>query len=376
MDNPFIFRAYESKDTFCDRQEELRKLIENGLSKADTTLVAQRRMGKTGLIHRLFDEIKTEHIPLIPIYIDIFATRSLEDFIKVLSETLMQTFPQKSSIGKRFLKFLVSLRPLVSYDPLTSAPQLQLTLQTQQEKEQTLGHLLNFLDTQGSHILLAIDEFQQIRTYPEKNMEALLRTHIQRLNNVTFLYCGSKRHMMLDIFSSERNPFYRSTVFLALAKIDADIYGDFILQKFRQANIGIDIEAIDFILTWTRRHTYFTQRLCHTIFNMTAGHVDVELVKKAATRILKDDTIVFNQYQEILTVGQWNFLIAIAKEGEAKQITSHEFLTKHKIGNASSVNRMVNSLIEKDLINKELVNGQAIYTINDVYFSHWLTSIY
>ena len=376
MDNPFIYRAYQSKELFCDRQKELQKLIENALSGADTTLIAQRRIGKTGLIYRLFDEIKTEGIPLTPIYIDIFATRSLEDLVKVLSEAILSEFPEQTSIGKRFSQFIRSLRPMISYDPLTSAPQLQLTMQTQQEKEQTLGQLLTFLDTQDTHVLLAIDEFQQIRNYPENNVEALLRTHIQRLNNVTFLFCGSKRHLMLDIFSSERNPFYRSTEFLALDKIPADSYAEFIQQKFRQADIDIDTEAVSYILDWTRRHTYFTQRLCHTVFNMAEKSVDVDFVKQAAVGILQSDTIVFNQYQQILTAGQWDFLIAVAKEGEARQITSQKFLQKYKLGNASSVNRMVKSLIEKDLLNEDTENGKPVYSLNDVFLSRWLASKY
>ena len=376
MDNPFIYRAYHSKELFCDRQKELQKLIKNALSGADTTLIAQRRIGKTGLIYRLFEEIKTEGIPLTPIYIDIFATRSLEDLVKVLSEAILSEFPEQTSIGKRFSQFIRSLRPMISYDPLTSAPQLQLTMQTQQEKEQTLGQLLTFLDTQDTHVLLAIDEFQQIRNYPENNVEALLRTHIQRLNNVTFLFCGSKRHLMLDIFSSERNPFYRSTEFLALDKIPADEYAEFIQQKFRQADIDIDTEAVSYILDWTRRHTYFTQRLCHTVFNMTEKSVDVDFVKQAAAGILQSDTIVFNQYQQILTAGQWDFLIAVAKEGEARQITSQKFLQKYKLGNASSVNRMVKSLIEKDLLNEDTENGKPVYSLNDVFLSRWLASKY
>lgn len=103
----------------------------------------------------------------------------------------------------------------------------------------------------------------------------MLRTIIQNLNNVTFLYYGSKRHMMLDIFGGERNPFYRSTEFLTLQKLDHDVYSAFIGSHFRENGIGIDDETIDYILDWTRTQTYFTQRLCHTVYNMATDKVDV-----------------------------------------------------------------------------------------------------
>ena len=376
MDNPFIFRAYQSKNLFCDRQKELETLVANSLSGADTTLIAQRRIGKTGLIYRLMDEISTENLPILPIYVDIFATRSLEDFVKVLSSAIMAALPEKSSIGKKFSKFIKSLRPLISYDPLTSAPQIQLTLQNEEEQKQTLTGLLTFLDNQDRKILLAIDEFQQIREYPEKNVEAMLRTVIQTLNNVTFLYCGSKRHMMLDIFGGERNPFYRSTEFLTLQKLDHDIYAKFIMGHFRDAGLEVDEAAVNYILDWTRRHTYFTQRLCHTVFNMAQGRVDVELVKQGAAQILQSDSVVFGQYQQLLTAGQWDFLIAVAKEGEVSQVTSRQFLRKYHLGNPSSVNRIVSSLVEKNLLDENVSDGKTTYSLNDVFLSRWLEEKY
>ena len=376
MDNPFIFRAYRSKELFCDRQKELKELLDNGLSGADTTLIAQRRIGKTGLILRLFDEIRTEKLPIVPIYADIFATRSLDDFIKTLSEAIMTAIPEKSSIGKRFSKFIKALRPMITYDPLTAAPQIQLTLQSEDEKKQTLKGLLTFLDNQGEKVLLAIDEFQQIREYPEENVEALLRTIIQKLNNVTFLYCGSKRHMMLNIFSDERNPFYRSTEFLTLQKLDREVYSDFIEGHFKRAGIEIERETIDYILEWTRSHTYFTQRLCHTVFNMAKDKVDLGLVKEAAAQILQSDSIVFGQYQQMLTAGQWNLLIAVAKEGTVSQITARSFLRKYHLGNPSSINRSVASLIEKNLLDETIDEGETIYSLNDVFLSRWLEEKY
>lgn len=376
MDNPFIFRAYQTKELFCDRQEELKSLVTNTLSSADTTLIAQRRIGKTGLIYRLIDEIRMQNLPVLPIYVDIFATRSLEDFVKVLSTAIMNAIPERSSIGKKFAMFIRSLRPIITYDPLTSTPQIQLTLHSEDEQKQTLSGLLTFLDGHDKKVLLAIDEFQQIREYPEKNVEAMLRTIIQTLNNVTFLYCGSKRHMMLDIFGGERNPFYRSTAFVTLQKLDREIYAEFITKHFRDGGFDIDDAAVDYILDWTRRHTYFTQRLCHTVYDMAQGTVDVALVKQAAAHILQSDSVVFGQYQQLLTAGQWNFLIAIAKEVEVTQVTSRQFLRKYHLGNPSSVSRIVSALVEKNLLDENINDGEATYCLNDVFLSRWLEEKY
>lgn len=376
MDNPFIFRAYKSKELFCDRESELQILLSNCTTGADTTLISQRRIGKTGLIHRLFEEIQDKKMPMISIYVDIFATRSLEDFIKTLSEAILIEIPVKTTLGQKIQQFIYSLRPLVTFDPINGTPQLQINYQTEPEKEQTLKTLLTLLDQQDKKVLIAIDEFQQIRNYAELNVEALLRTYIQQLNNVTFIFCGSKRHLMLDIFSNEKKPFYRSTEFIELDKISETSYSRFIAHHFENAGKSVSQQAIEYILNWTKRHTYFTQRLCHHIFNMDVKNIDIEDVKLACLHILQADTVVFNQYRQLLTIGQWNLLVAIAKEGSITQITSKKFLKKYNLGSASSVQRTIQALIDKDLLLEDFQDGTTIYSLGDIFLSHWLESKY
>ena len=174
MENPFIIKSYESKDLFCDREEELQLMLRNCINSTDMTLISKRRMGKTGLILRLFDELKDVKSDIHTIYFDIFASRNIDDFIKLMAESAMKSFPEKTSMGGKLLKFIKSLRPQLSFDNITGDPQLQIAYQTTHEKEYTLKGLFDFLDSQNEHIVIAIDEFQQIRDYPEQNMEALL----------------------------------------------------------------------------------------------------------------------------------------------------------------------------------------------------------
>lgn len=293
-------------------------------------------------------------------------------FIKMMAEAAMRTFPQKSSIGERLMAFIKALRPQVSFDPITGEPQLQISYQTTHEKEYTLRGLFEFLDSQSTPIVMAIDEFQQIREYPEQNMEALLRTYIQQTKNITFIFCGSKKHIMTDIFANERKPFYSSTAFISLDKISSEKYKEFIVRLFRDKKRSIDPEAVDFILDWTRQHTYYTQQLCHTIYDN--GDYDIQLgeVKVACAQLLKQGEAYYLQYRQMLTEKQWRFLIAIAKEGTVSQITAGAFLSKYKIGTPSSVQRHADSLCEKGLLNIDVNVTGSTYSINDVFFSHWL----
>ena len=372
MENPFTIKSYESKDLFCDREEELQLMLRNCINSTDMTLISQRRMGKTGLILRLFEELKKVKPTIHTIYLDIFASRNIDDFIKLMAEATMKSFQPKTSIGDKLLTFIKSLRPQLSFDNITGDPQLQTAYQTTHEKEYTLRGLFDFLDNQGEHIVIAIDEFQQIRDYPEQNMEALLRTYIQQTHNLTFIFCGSKKHLMADIFANEKKPFYNSTTFISLGKISEASYSAFIRKLLKERHRNITDEALQFILEWTRRHTYYTQQLCHTVYANGSKDITIEDVKKACEQLMKQGETVYLQYRQMLTDKQWDYLIAVAKEGSIQQITASNFLKRHKIGTPSVSRRLADALCAKGLINDEVTLKGTIYSLSDVFLSHWM----
>lgn len=376
MDNPFVFNGYCGKEYFFDREKETNLLLQNALSGVNVTLIAQRRIGKTGLIFRLFDELKTTSSTITPIYVDIFATRDIAELNHTLASAILDAFPESSNIGHRFISMLKGLRPLVGIDPLTGTPQLQFTYQNPSEKEQTLEGLLLFLEKQDKPVLLAIDEFQQIRDYKEDNIGALLRTYIQRLHNVRFIFCGSKKHMMADIFSNPQRPFFASTQFVGLDAIPAENYAHYIRKSFNDRDRQIDDEVVDFILQWTRRHTYYTQRVCHDLFALNLPHATMADATLCCSRLLTLNEPYFLQYKQLLTFGQWNFLIALAKEQEVEQPYAHAFLSRYNLGSTSVARRQLQTLIDKDLVFQETTKERSYYAVADLFLLRWLAREY
>lgn len=372
--NPFLIKGYLSPEYFCDRIEETETLLRNINNGADTTLISPRKYGKTGLIYHLFETIQRNKLPIETLYVDIFATRSMSDFIKVMAEAVLKKFPEKSAIGSKFLTFIKGLRPVISYDTLTGIPQIQINYQLTSEKEHTLGGVLEFIDSQGIEIVLAIDEFQQITEYPEKNIEALLRTHIQQMHNTRFIFCGSKRTIMTEMFLSARRPFFSSSKVMSLGKIDRETYKQFIKAHFEQGGMSIETDALEYIMDWTQGYTFYTQTLCNAIYGMQPDTIGMEEVKKACVDILEGLTDNYLQYRELVTPAQWNFLIAVAKEGIVEQPTSTQFLSKYNIGGATSAKRMAKSLSEKELLLPIVGKKRTAYQIYDIFFLRWIES--
>ncbi|MDR2907656.1 MAG: ATP-binding protein, partial [Bacteroidales bacterium] len=306
--------------------------------------------------------------------VDINFATSQADFNKLLSEAILKKFPEKTTIGKLFMKMLKGFRPIIRFDALSGEPQVELSYTTETEKTHTLQGILGFLNSQKPLIVLAIDEFQQINDFPEKNTEAMLRSTIQHLHNIRFIFCGSKKTIMTDLFANAKRPFYASTQFMYLDKIDNKKYASFIAKLFRKYGKRIDKEIVDFVLDWTRTHTFYTQSLCNMIFSMSEDDtvIDMQMAKDACLELMKRNEPTFFQYKELLTMPQWKYLIAIAKEHSVEQLSAKSFLMKHNIGTPTDSQRLKQALLDKDLVLETLTKERTSYQVADVFFSRWL----
>lgn len=240
------------------------------------------------------------------------------------------------------------------------------------EYEVTLSALLKFLDDLGTEIYLAFDEFQSIASYEEGNAEAMLRTVIQPLKNIHFIFSGSNKHMMHDIFHSSKRPFFASTRIMSLSAISDDSYSRFIGEKFAENKRKISQEAISFVLDWTRRHTYYTQSVCNTLFSTGAKEIDIQFVKAVCGEILDEQEKTFLQYRHLLTSNQWRLLMAVAKEGRVYKPQSGEFLRKHFLGTPAGSKRAVDALLDKEMIYLESDGNGRYYSVYDLFLSRWL----
>ncbi len=368
--NPFLINAYREPYLFCDRVSEIETLMMNIKNQSHTTFFAQRRIGKTALIRHLGHLLEQKKQAFL--YIDIYSTQNLKDFSNILANAIYQSFPEKQSIGKKFWQAITSLRPVISADEVSGTPQLSLDITHPDHIERTVPQILNFLDSQNKPIVIAIDEFQQILNYPEQNVEAILRTSIQTLKNISFIFSGSHQHMMHEIFNNHKRPFYAGTKSINLQKIDAEIYSEFILRHFTQHKFKVDPEALSYILELTDGHTYYTQRLCHEVFNHNVKKVNRELVAEVMRKIIRDHEAIFFQYRNLVTPTQWKLMKAVATEHKVYQPYAQAFIYKYELGTSANVKRTLLSMVDKELIHHQSVTDQPYYEINDKFLRFWL----
>ncbi len=364
--NPFLISGYISPDYFCDRENETKIVIEAIRNGRHLTIFSPRRLGKTGLIKHVF-YIGRQKKYFTPVYIDILATSSLREFTESFCKSVLTALARNESTLKKILKTLTSIRPKISLDPISGEPSVSITVSNDNEAAYSLETVFRYLREQRGHFALAIDEFQKIADYPEKNVEAVLRTHIQQTSNASLIFSGSRKHILTGIFTTPDRPFFNSTQLMEIGKIPGDVYKEFIIQKFEENRISINSEAVDFLLEITAVHTFYVQYLCNRIFS-SQEKIDKENINRLLIRIITENESVYANYINFLTPLQFRVLRAIAVNGGVQNPTSGDFISAYGLGAASSVSLVMKSLIEKEFIG--LIDKK--FVLNDLFFDWWL----
>lgn len=368
LTNPFIYQGYESPKYFCDREVETKTLLSHLKNGRNVTLISPRRIGKTGLIKNTFYHLKEQEKDATCLYIDIFATKNLHDFVELLGVMVINEIVRKNaSFIEKTISFFSALRPVLSMDPLTGEPSVSITVEPSKE-DITILSIFNYLNDSEQEVYIAIDEFQQIAEYPEKGTEALLRSYIQFAQHVHFIFSGSKFHLMAEIFGSPKHPFYQSTEMMGLKPLDSDVYFDFCLQFFKEKGGNIEKDIFEYLYNMFEGHTWYIQCIMNRIYEANTNVESIEQVNAAILSILAGREPQFESLSQFFTGNQFSLLKAIAKEGIVAQPTAGRFIKSHNLSGASSTKAALKVLEDKELVYRK-PEGYIIY---DRFMDLWL----
>lgn len=371
--NPFVVTGKIEPEYFCDRIKESEKLIKSVINGNNIVVISPRRMGKTGLILHCFDKPEICH-EYYTFFFDILHTSSLREFTFLLGRTIYENLASRNrKMLKRFITTLKSINGKLGFDPVSNLPTFNLELGDVDKPEYTLEEIFSYLSNADKPCIVAIDEFQQIIKYPEKNIEALLRTSIQKIANCSFIFAGSERHIMQEMFVSSVRPFYNSADILELNAIAPDVYLPFIAEHFKKQNRSIMSENVEKVYTLFRGHTYYIQKTFNGAFVDTQAGEEctVEIIRDAIDDMIASNDTIFREILSNIPEKQKELLYAIANEGIVTRITSSEFIKSHSLTSASSVQSALSKLMDRELVtetNKE-------YSLNDKLLALWINKM-
>ena len=369
--NPFIIKGYRGNKFFCDREKETKTILQAMYNSRDMTLVSLRKMGKTGLLLHVFEQLKKEKV-VETIYLDIYHTENLMGMINQLASAIIRLKKPFGEKMKEFLNHFRYVRPVITVDPQSGQPSVSFQIANEKEARSTLEELFAMLQERSKKkpVVVAIDEFQQIGNYPEKNVEALIRGLIQTLSNTRFIFSGSNKTILSRMFGDSTRPFYQSTEMMYLSEIPLESYERFITSHFIRNSRKVEEGAVSEILSWCRCHTWYVQFLCNKLFE-TGDPINIETILITRQEILSSYEPFYMEYRNLLTRHQWQLLKAIARTNGSNKLTSGDFIRTNNLTNASTVKRGVDALLEKEMIYRK----RDHYFVYDVFFSRWLERV-
>lgn len=362
--NPFILSSYKSPEFFCDRSTETRKLIDASLNGRNVVLSSLRRMGKTGLIRHVF-HLLAEKKETYVFYIDIQETTNLQEFLNKLLNALIRN--QEKTIYEKIVEFIKKFRPVISFDPITGNPEIELSYSDEHQSKSSIETVLTYLENLDKKVLVAIDEFQTITSYPESGVEAYLRSNLQHLQNVNFIFSGSSNHLLQAMFYNHNRPFYQSAEMLHLERIALELYTEFISNHFRNSGKHFDNQLIESCILWADNHTFYVQYLMNMLWGSGQKEIDQDLIHTVQNEIIHSRDALYANYSRLLGERQYQLIKAIALNNGVQKPTAGAFLKKYQLGVASTINSALTALLEKELIYKE----NDMYKVYDVFLAKW-----
>lgn len=374
MEAPFIFGRIATDENFTDREKETEHLVNNFESLINTVIISPRRWGKSSLVHRAADIAMRADKNIRICTIDLFNVKTEEQFYTVLARNLIQgTSSRWEEAVENAKKFFSRLVPKIS---VGAGPGNEISIDFDWEEmksnpDEILDLSERIAEAKGVKIVVCIDEFQNIAEFEDPLFfQRRLRAHWQRHKKVSYCLYGSKRHMMMEVFTDSSMPFYKFGDIFFLNKIDTEHFIPFITERFSSTGKSITEDASRYIVSLADNHPYYVQQLSQLSWLRTSGQCDVETVVKAHLSLVEQLSLLFSNLMETLTFQQTCYLHALIA-GE-KSITSAETMYRYHISSATAASRSLKTLIKKDILDS--TSGEISF--QDPIFEYWLRHDY
>lgn len=368
MERAFVYGISVEGGNFTDRVKETKRLKLNFENGINVILISPRRMGKSSIVKKVKSEISNPEI--IVVYMDIYDCRSEYDFYNRFASVLMKETASKSDqVLENIKQFLVRLTPKISFSPEPMSDiSLSLGITPHNYQPEEILQLPELIaKKQGKHIIVCIDEFQQIGEFSDSiTVQKRLRSIWQHQQNVSYCLFGSKKHLMTKLFQNRKMPFYQFGEMMYLDKISTADWIPFIQSRFELQGKKISKELANRICDTVENCSSYVQQLSWNILAETEETATEQDFKHGLSALMAQCSGLFEEQIQGLTSYQMNFLRAIC-EGVHRDFGSKKVMEDYNMGSKSNIIRIKEALLDKELIE---INQEGVY-LEDPVFRMW-----
>ena len=374
METPFIFGKIATEKNFTDRETETANLVQSFTSLINTIIISPRRWGKSSLVNKAAKLAMEQDRKLCICHVDLFNVRNEVHFYSLLAQKVIAATSTKWEEAVESAKsFFSHLMPKISIgsDP-TNEVSIDFDWESiKQNPDEVLDLAEKIAKKKGVKIVICVDEFQKISEFTDPDyFQKKLRSHWQQHQNVAYCLYGSKRHMMMEVFTNSSKPFYKFGNLMFLEKIDTPCLVEFFNTRFSETGKTITEDAANLIVKLVDNHPYYAQQLAQLSWLRTKDVCDVEIVREAHAALVEQLSLLFVTITETLTTQQLNYLNALIA-GE-KAISSTDVMHRYQISSTTSIARSKAALIKNDILDSKA--GEISF--QDPIYAYWLKSEY
>jgi hypothetical protein len=372
MTNPFQYGGIVEGGAFCNRKKELADLRAGMESSEKLFLYSERRLGKTSLVQTALRALPKSGYAAA--YVDLWPTDGEKSFAAATAEaiaaSMSSTAGQLLEIATQFFSLFA---PSVTTDS-EGKPKVtfgfSMSGQAGPEIAEVLAAPAKIAARGKRKVVIVFDEFQQVLEYPSDMVERRLRSVIQKHRDVSYIFLGSRKHLIQKMFLDRSRPLYRAAGHYPLGSIETRHWIPFIGKKFRAGDKAIADNEIRRVCELTEGHPFYTQHLCHALWEICApGEPVTEALIQDAIKVLLDrENYAYTALWESLASNQKRLLKGVASEPAGARLFAGPFIARYGLGSASNAQRAVESLLSRDLIDRD--NGS--YLITDRFFRIWI----
>jgi AAA+ ATPase superfamily predicted ATPase len=368
MENPFAYSNYVTGDSFCNRKKEIVEMLKYIKGSQNVLLYSHRRYGKSSLIRQVFREIKSKNLKIGAMHVELYGTISEKDFITKTFQCLNQLESNFERLLQSVNRALKSIRLNLSIDPATGGTTVSPSFEAVNEKI-VLEELMNILSkySQKHKLVIAFDEFQEVANYTEEGFEKRLRSFIQQHSNICYIFSGSQKQLITEMFNSNNRAFYKLAESFPLGKIETGHYIPWIQNLFSRKKVHLPAKLIETIIETFENHPMYIQNfLFHLWEKPQKRGFSPEIISKIEDAIVEKRSLEYTVLWETLSINQKKTLKLILLN-DGSNLFNADALKSVNLKTGSLVTKALSSLLKKEIIVK---NG--IYLIQDIVFKKWL----
>ncbi len=365
MENPFSYSDYVTGEAFCNRDKEQKDLIYYAQNSQNVLVYSHRRMGKTSLVHQVIHRLKKVKPAVKSVYIDLYGSLDENDFI----DAILTGLTQIESKLERILKQMAGLKVTGSIDPVTNLPTLSASIKPR-EKPEYLEKALTILASYSKKqkLLVVFDEFQEVAKYSEGGFEKRLRKVIQGHRNISYIFSGSQKHILIEMFDSARRAFFKMARSYPLANIEMQHYVDWAQKLFKKKSVNVDKEIIIDIIERCDYQPLYIQQFLFDLWRCDT--LNLAILDEIQKSIIISQKNQFIALWDLLTQNQKKTLRLLVETG-GKGIYTAEQLQRVGFNSGSVLQRALMSLIEKEILSKN-----RTFKFQDAMFKKWIQSLF